>query len=149
MHELISVSLEQETVIAGSLTREDSSYHANLQEVLKQEFQQTHFVRRKYGYFLDPDRLLQNDLLKCREYMKLPNGDYSSINPEHLYTLPAGDYAVFTVQIQDETADFSPLLDFLSSEGFTTDIVFAEEIGFQLFKYIHNYPELFTEQYLN
>jgi DNA-binding transcriptional MerR regulator len=131
--------LEQETVIAGSLTREDSSYHANLQEVLKQEFQQTHFVRRKYGYFLDPDHLLQNDLLKCREYMKLPNGDYSSINPEHLYTLPAGDYAVFTVQIQDETADFSPLLDFLSSEGFTTDIVFAEEIGFQLFKYIHNY----------
>ena len=91
------------------------------------------------GYFLDTDHLFQNELLKCREYMKLPDGDYSSINPEHLYTLPAGDYAVFTVHIQDETADFSPLLKFLSAEGYTTDIVFAEEIGFQLFKYIHNY----------
>ena len=71
--------------------------------------------------------------------MKLPDGDYSTINPKHLYTLPAGDYAVFTVQIQDETADFSLLLDFLESNGYTIDIVFAEEIGFQLFKYIHNY----------
>lgn len=131
--------LEPETVIIGSLTREDTSYHANLQEVLRQEFAHTHMVRRKYGYLLDADALMQNELLKYREYVKLPDGDYSSISPEHLYTIPGGDYAICTICIQDEKADFSPLLDWLSANGYTTDVIFADEIGFQLFQYIHNY----------
>ncbi len=42
------------------------------------------FVRRKYGYFLDTERFLANELRKYREYVKLPDGDYSSINPEHI-----------------------------------------------------------------
>lgn len=74
---------DPETVIVGNLKRKDSSYHANLQGVLNQEFQTTNFVRRKYGYFLDTERFLANELRKYREYVKLPDGDYSSINPEH------------------------------------------------------------------
>ena len=130
---------ETEIVIVGNQTREDSSYHANMQEVLKEEMQDKHFIRRTYGYFLDVDRVAQNKLLKRREYVKLPDGDYSGIRPEHLYRLPGGDYAVLTACIRDEETDFSPLLIWMKENGFTTDFVIAEELGFQLFKYIHQY----------
>ena len=130
---------ETETVIVGSKAREDSSYHANLQEVLKEEMRDRHFIRRTYGYFLDIDRVAQNELLKRREYVKLPDEDYSGIRPEHLYQLPDGDYAVLTVCIRDEETDFSPLLTWMEENRFTTDFVIAEELGFQLFKYIHQY----------
>lgn len=137
-----SVRLENrdvETVIVGSQTREDSSYHANLQEVLKEEMQGRHFFRRTYGYFLDVDCVYQNTLLKRRGYVKLPDEDYSDIRSEHLYQLPAGDYAVLTVCIRDEETDFSPLLTWMEENRFTTDFIVAEELGFQLFKYIHQY----------
>lgn len=130
---------ESETVLTGGLTGKDTSYHANLQDAIRQELSHSDSIRRKYGYVLDTKQLLQNKLLKCREYVKLLNTDYASISSEHLMTLPSGDYAVFTLQIQDEQADFSSLLKWLEEHHFTTDMVFAEECGLQLFKYIHNY----------
>ena len=132
-------SLEPQTVIVGNQKRKNSSYHANLQDVLQQEFQKTNFVRRKYGYFLQTENFLNNELRKYREYIKLPDGDYSAIRPEHLYTLPGGDYAVCTLPIENEVADFSILLDWMKENRYTTDAVFAEETGFQLFKYIYHY----------
>ena len=126
---------EAETVITGKAM----SYNTNLQDTIRQVLSHSDSIRRKYGYVLDTEQLFQNKLLKCREYVKLPNPDHTSISSEHLMTLPAGDYAVFTLQIQDEQADFSSFLDWLKEHHFTTDIVFAEESGLQLFKYIHNY----------
>lgn len=131
--------LEPETVIVGNLKRKEASYHANLQEVLQQEFQKTNFVRRKYGYFLDTEQFFANELRKYREYVKLPDGDYRSVNPENLYTLPGGAYAVCTIPIRNEKADFSGLLAWLQEHGCSADAVFAEEVGFQLFKYIDHY----------
>ena len=113
---------EPETVIVRNQKRKDSSYHANLRDVLKQEFQTTRFVRRKY-----------------REYVKLPDEDYSSVNPEHLYTIPGGRYAVCTIPIKNETADFSALINWMRENRYRTDAVFADEVGFQLFKYIYHY----------
>ncbi len=130
---------DEEVVIVGNQKRKNSSYHANLQDVLQQEFQSTNFVRRKYGYFLETESFLSNELKKYREYIKLPDGDYSDINPQHLYTIPAGDYAVCTIPVQNETADFSILIDWMKENNYTTDAVFAEEVGFQLFKYIYYY----------
>lgn len=130
---------ESETVLTGGLTVKDTSYHASLQDAIRQELSHSDSIRRKYGYVLDTEHLLHNKLLKCREYVKLPNTDYASISSEHLMTLPSGDYAVFTLQIRDEQADFSSFLEWLEGHHFTTDMVFAEESGLQLFKYIHNY----------
>ena len=101
--------------------------------------QDRHFIRRTYGYFLDIDCVAQNKLLKRREYVKLPDDGYSNIRPEHLYQLPGGDYAVLTVCIRDEATDFSPLLTWMEENRFATDFIIAEELGFQLFKYIHQY----------
>lgn len=64
---------------------------------------------------------------------------YSGICTEHLYQIPEGDYAVFTACIRDEETDFSPLFDWMEENGFQSDFIIAEELGFQLFKYIHEY----------
>lgn len=130
---------ESESVIVGNRIREDASYHANLQDVLREEMRDKHFIRRTYGYFLDADCAAQNRLLKRREYVKLPDQDYSGICTEHLYQIPEGDYAVFTACIRDEETDFSPLFDWMEENGFQSDFIIAEELGFQLFKYIHEY----------
>lgn len=82
---------------------------------------------------------LSNELKKYWEYVKLPDGDYSAVNPGHLYMLPGGNYAVCTIPIENETADFSILTDWLNENHYSTDAVFAEEINFQLFKYIYHY----------
>lgn len=133
------VKLEPETIIVGNHNREDSSYHANLQDVLKQEFQSANLVRRKYGYFLDVASFMDNELKKYREYIKLPDRDYGSVRPEHLYTLPGGNYAVCTIPVQNEVADFTPLIEWMKENSYSADAVFAEEAGFQLFKYIYHY----------
>ena len=132
-------NLQPETVIIGNQKRNDSSYHANLQDVLQQEFQKTNFVRRKYGYFLQTEDFLNNKLKKYREYIKLPDSDYTSVDSKNLYTLPGGKYAICTIPIKNEEADFSILLNWLEKNHYTTDMIFAEEIGFQLFKYIYHY----------
>lgn len=130
---------EEGTVLIGFHSPETISYHANMQEVLRNEMQGKHFVRRTYGYFLELEAFRGNSLKKIREYVKLPDHDYSDINPEHLYQLPSGSYAVFTVCVEDEKADFTPILKWLDEHNYKTDFVIAEELGFQLFQYIHQY----------
>ena len=61
------------------------------------------------------------------------------ISPDNLYRIPAGKYIVFTLQIKNEKADFSPLLDWISKREEKIDAVFAEEVGLQLFPYLENY----------
>lgn len=40
---------EAETVITGALTERDRSYHASLQDVIRQELSHSNSIRRKYG----------------------------------------------------------------------------------------------------
>ena len=65
--------------------------------------------------------------------------DYTHIFPDNLYRIPAGRYVVFTLQIKNEEADFSPLLDWIAKHDQRIDAVFAEELGLQLFPYLDNY----------
>lgn len=128
--------LPAETVIAGVLKREQISYHANLLEAAKDELRQTDSIRRKYGYILDMEQMRFGRLVKQREYLKTGQGDYTHVAPENLYTLPAGQYAIFTLHVDGEITDFGPLFDWMEANGCQADIVFAEEIGLQLFDYI-------------
>ena len=41
--------------------------------------------------------------------------------------------------LKNEKADFSPLIHWLKEKHYRTDAVFAEKVGFQLFKYIYHY----------
>lgn len=128
--------LPAETVIAGALKREQSSYHANLLEAAKDELRQTDSIRRKYGYILDIGEMQNGKFIKQREYLKIGKNDFSYVHPENLLTLPAGEYAVFILHIKEENADFQTFFEWLETNERQVDVVFAEEIGLQLFDYI-------------
>lgn len=131
--------LEKELVIVGGLQRNRQSYHANLQEAAKDELGQADSIRRKYGYILDAEELRAGNFVKCREYLKLKGSRYTHVAAENQYHLPAGRYAVFTLHIRGEKADFAPFLAWLKREGQTVDAIFAEELGLQLFEYLEDY----------
>ena len=131
--------LDEEIVIAGGFSRDAQSYHASLQEAAREALRSAPSIRRKYGYVLDLDGLEKGKVIKRREYLKLEHLDHAPVSPEHLYRIPAGEYVVFTLQIRNEEADFSPLLDWLGEHGRRIDAVFAEELGLQLFPYMDHY----------
>lgn len=131
--------LDEEVVIFGSFTRDAQSYHASLQEAAKDELHHAPSIKRKYGYILDLDGLEKGQFIKRREYLKLEHTDYTFVSADNLYHIPSGKYIVFTLQIKNEEADFSPLLNWITKHGREIDAVFAEELGLQLFPYIDNY----------
>ncbi len=130
--------LDNRIVVVG-LKRNEKSYHANLQEVVKDELRSAPTIRRRYGYVLDMDGIGSGDFIKRREYLMIENSDYKKVPTENLCTLPAGMYAVFVLHIQDERADFSPFLAWLEANGETAEALFAEELGLQLFDYLGDY----------
>lgn len=129
---------DSETVIVGNLKR-DESYHANLQEVVKDELKNGLSIRRKYGYIVDIDKMNEGKFIKDREYLKIEGNVYQNISKENLYVLPSGMYIVFNLHIQNECADFSPLIEWLKDNDEEIDCVFAEELGLQLFEYVPDY----------
>lgn len=128
--------LDGEVVIAGSFSKD---YHASLQKAAKEELRYAPSIRRKYGYILDMGGLEKGKFIKRREYLKMEHQAYTHISPDDLYRIPAGNYIVFTLQIKNEEADFSPLLDWIARHNQEIDAVFAEELGLQLFPYMDNY----------
>ncbi len=131
--------LKEEIVIAGQMKRDAASYHANMQEAAKDELEYAGTIQRKYGYMIDLEEMEKGNVYKLREYLKIRNCRYTHTKPENLYTLPEGDYAVCIVRIIEETTDFTPVLEWMEENGYTTDAVYAEELGLQLFDYINDY----------
>lgn len=131
--------LEQETVITGELKKDGVSYHARLQAAAKDELRYAESIQRKYGYILDMEQVQNGVFYKAGEYLKIAGSRYSHVKPEHLYTLPSGEYAVCIVHVVNDTLDFCALNRWLDKNQYDTDAVFAEELGLQLFDYIHDY----------
>ena len=131
--------LDEEVVIAGNFSKDAQSYHASLQEAAKEELRHAPSIKRKYGYILDMGGLEKGKFIKRREYLKMEDQNYVHISPDNLYRIPSGRYIVFTLQIKNEEADFSPLLNWTAEHNQEIDAVFAEELGLQLFPYMDNY----------
>lgn len=129
---------EAEQVIAGRAAQRAQGYHVNLQQAAQEELRQAASIRRRYGYLLDGAGMPAGRVVKLREYVRMEE-PYRCIDPGSLYTIPAGRYAVFTLRIRQERADFSPLLDWLAAHGEEADAIYAEELGLQLFPYMDNY----------
>ena len=129
---------EAEQVIAGRAAQGSQAYHVNMQQAAQAELQQAASIRRRYGYLLDGAGMPAGQVIKLREYVRT-EGPYRWIDPDALYTIPAGRYAVFLLRIRQERADFSPLLDWLAAHGEEADAVYAEELGLQLFPYMDDY----------
>lgn len=129
-------TLPAEKVIAGVLKRGQTAYHANLLEAARDELRQSNTIRRKYGYILDLKQMEAGRFVKQREYLKTGRKDFENVSPENLFTLPAGEYALFMLHVKQEDADFRPFFRWLEQHNFQADFVFAEEIGLQLFDYV-------------
>lgn len=128
-----------ERVAIGRDIADGKGYHASLQEAVKKVLRHSSSIRKKYGYILDASALPSGAFIKQREYLRLEPIGNGLVPEDCLYELPEGDYAVCVFHIQNEKADFTPLLRWLEENGEETDIVFAEEIGLQLFEYLPDY----------
>lgn len=137
--EITERDLEREVVLAGDENANGFSYHANLQNAAKHETRKAVSIRRKYGYVLDTERLLCGAVVKERGYLKLEAVDEAQIPKENRLEIPAGKYALCTLEVRNETVDFSPVLDWMQERGRSIGKVYAEEIGLQLFPYMERY----------
>lgn len=132
-------NLPRERVIIGRDGADGKGYHANLQAAVKEILQHTSSIQKKYGYLLDISGMKKGAFIKQREYLKLGQMESQLISQECIYELPEGEYAVCVLRVQNEKADFHPLLQWLDDHGEEADMVFAEELGLQLFDYIPDY----------
>lgn len=121
--------LKEEIVIAGTMTRDGTSYHANLQAAARDELRYSDTIQRKYGYILDIEEMRAGNIYKCSEYLKIADSSYSHVSPENLHVMPSGEYAVCIVRIIQESADFGPLFSWMKENGYTTDAVYADELA--------------------
>ena len=133
------VEMDEQTVLVGVEKRDTESYHADLQEVAHNVLREAPSIRRKYGYILDARALSDNRFKKRKEYLHLPMAQYDSIPEENRYTIPAGEYVVFTAHIQNECVNTERLYQWLEENSCEVDLIFAEELGMQLFPYIDDY----------
>lgn len=131
--------LESEIVIAGDTEKNGFSYHANLQNATKNEIRYAPSIRRKYGYVLNSDKLQNGIVEKKRAYLKLDMTDYERIPKENQLEIPSGKYAICTLEVENETVDFSPILEWAKKRNYQIGAVYAEEIGLQLFPYMDSY----------
>lgn len=68
--------------------------------------------------------------------------DQQHIAPSNIYTIPSGKYAVCTIKIHGKYVDFSHLFQWIDSNGYKTDAIYADEVGLQLFEYFDFYCEI-------
>lgn len=137
--EIQEVELEEEIVLGGFLNKSDSSYHLMLQEAAQEQLRKTSTIKRRYGYILSNDGVRQGKVIKEREYLKFDSDDSIFASEKNLMKIPSGRYAVFRIEINNETADFTPFLNWMERNNKKAVQIYAEEVGLQLFQYINHY----------
>lgn len=130
--------LPERVVLYGDNQEDTQAYHLKLQELINQVTENSHSIRRNYGFILQEDKIRENCFLKKGEYIRFSKStfDIRKIDPAYLTKLPAGDYACFVVEVVNQRADFSALLAWLDKRGILPEYVIADEIGLQLFEYL-------------
>ena len=132
--------LPRRAVLYGRNTEDTHAYHLKLQEICQKAMEHNNSIRRNYGFILDETRLSENLFLKKGEYIQFEEKDFQDISSEYLTWLPEGDYACCTLNIQNDRADFSPLLTWLRVHQLSSNYIIADELGLQLFEYLdHGY----------
>lgn len=102
----------------------------------------TSSIKRQYGYVLAINEARKNQFHRKREYLTMGENDLSDVAPSNIYTIPSGKYAVCTIKIHGKYVDFSHLFQWIDSNGYKTDAIYADEVGLQLFEYFDFYCEI-------
>lgn len=128
------------TVLYGDNAEETHAYHLKLQELCRTAVKRSSSIRRGYGFLLDETKMQEGGFVKRGEYIRFDQETLKSVPPKYLTVLPAGNYACCTLNVMNDRADFSPLLQWLEQHSVRPDYVIADEIGLQLFEYLdHGY----------
>ena len=141
-NKIVIKELEERTVIIGNQERDESSYHANLQEACKDVVSNSPSIKRQYGYVLDIKGAKNNLFYRKREYIQLEESNLTYVDPSNIFTIPSGKYAVCTIEIHGKHVDFSSLFEWLDKNGYQTDAIYADEVGLQLFEYYDFFCEI-------
>ena len=141
-NKIVIKELEERTVINGNQERDESSYHANLQEACKDVVSNSPSIKRQYGYVLDIKGAKNNLFYRKREYIQLEESNLTYVDPSNIFTIPSGKYAVCTIEIHGKHVDFSSLFEWLDKNGYQTDAIYADEVGLQLFEYYDFFCEI-------
>lgn len=127
--------LPQRKVLLGKSDEDIQLYHLDLQELCNTTLTGQHSFCRHYGFVLDVIHMKANRFIKQAEYLHFEEDILQSVSPTALTTLPEGDYACAVVNIINDTADFSTLLQWCKREKVQPEYVIADEIGLHLFHY--------------
>lgn len=141
-NKIVIKELAQRTVIIGNQERDESSYHANLQEACKDVVSNAPSIKRQYGYVLNIKEAKNNQFYRKREYIQLEESNLAYVDPSNIFTIPAGKYAVCTIEIHGKYVDFSSLFEWLDKNEYQIDAIYADEVGLQLFEYYDFFCEI-------
>ena len=127
-------------VIYSHNKEEMHAYHLKLQELCQKVVPHSTSIRRNYGFILNPKKLGDGAFEKLGEYIQFDSSVIGDVGAEYLTVLPEGDYACCTLNVINQRADFSPLLEWLAKQNKEPKYVIADEMGLQLFEYLeHGY----------
>lgn len=129
-------SMPERQVLLGKNEVETHLYHLKLQELCRTTLRRTDSFCRHYGFMLDIKQMRQNYFVKQAEYLYFEEDILKEVDPEHLTTLPAGKYACCVVNVINDMADFTTLIQWCEQENISSDYVIADEIGLHLFNYM-------------
>ena len=132
--------LPRRAVLYGRNQEDTHAYHLKLQELCGKALNHHNSIRRNYGFILDASKMSQNLFLKKGEYIKFDEKEFQDVDEKYLTYLPEGDYACYITRVQNNTADFTELLSWLTTRQKSAGYVIADELGLQLFEYLdHGY----------
>lgn len=139
--EVVVKHFPKRKVIYGRNLDDTQAYHLKLQELCQKAVNHHHSIRRNYGFILDTDQMEHNVFFKKGEYIQFDESEFEHVSEEYLTEIPEGDYACCIVNVKNEKADFTKLMQFLKKEQIEARYVVADELGLQLFEYLdHGYP---------
>ncbi len=127
-------------VLYGNNDEDTRAYHLRLLELCREAVDHSQSIRRGYGFILDERRMAEGGFIKRGEYIRFDQDIMKTVDPAYLTMLPAGDYACCMINVINDRADFTPLLNWLKENDVEPSYVIADEIGLRLFEYLdHGY----------
>ncbi|MEC0184181.1 MerR family transcriptional regulator [Paenibacillus peoriae] len=135
----ICVKTLPERKVIGINRKNESAYQLQLHQAYRNEVLHTESIKRNYGYFLNTEDIFNNLFHKTGGYIEVGSGQYQYVEEKDILTIPGGKYACFITDVSKDTADFSPLVNWINEHDYKADFIIADEIGLQLYAYMQ-YP---------
>lgn len=127
--------IKERLVIYKKNSRNEREYHMTLQKISVNELQHAPSLKRKYGYILNP-QVIMNDVFKIEgEFLNLYQNKYEYTEKEHIYEIPSGTYLCQRMKVQNRLVQMSKLRKAFRDGNYDVKLIVAEEVGLPLFNF--------------